>query len=175
MAWNKNLPADATKIRNAPTAIQENWDAIESGSSSLEIGSVNYYDRDAAGSTYSSDPAIVSTSSVLYAKEDDDSVSRLFALDPNGDTSQLTPFISTIAANGKLILPNGLVFLWGSTTGDTGAKSFHTPFATACLNLQVSVRDSAAIYGSSSNVTASGFTWKTSSASSAINYFAIGN
>ena len=99
MAWNKNLPDDATKIRNAPTVIQENWDAIESGSSSLEIGSVNYYDRNAAGSTYSSDPAIISTSSILYAKKDSDNISRIFALDPNGDTSQLTPFISTIAAS----------------------------------------------------------------------------
>lgn len=105
MAWNKNLPADATKIRNAPTDIQANWAAIEEGLPSLLLGSVNCVNRDDPAVSYASDPTALAEAVILYSKDDSTGDPQLYALrqlasGPTNVIDQLTGNTITETTNG---------------------------------------------------------------------------
>lgn len=173
MSFDSSQPTPTTKIRNLSTVIPDNFAAIEDADSSFKPVGLNLDNRTPLA--VSNDPAAIAEAMVAYCKDDSNGDPQLYAIDPSSTISALTPFTSTIAKDGLLTLPGGLVFIWGSTTGTTGAKTFHTAFSNNCHNLQVTIRDPNALYGSASNVTTVGFTWTTSNSSAAINYFAIGN
>lgn len=88
MAWDRTLPADATKIRNAPTVIQANWDAIERNTDdSLNQWIVELVDR--ATIAGANTPTNVTSVGLLYARDDGGDV-NLFYQDDTGNEVQMT-------------------------------------------------------------------------------------
>ena len=170
MVWNASLPANATKIREAPEVIQDNWAAIETGDSTFQPQQINF--KKLAGNA-----SLITDVMVSFCTNDTAMTPKpqLYAIDPDGNVNTLTPLIPTVTANGFLQLPGGLQMLWGTTGGAAGTKTFHTPFTTALFNLQVTILDNNARSGSVKILTKTNFVWTPDTSATTIHYFAIGN
>ena len=90
---------------------------------------------------------------------------------------------STIATNGSMSLPNGLIFKWGQSTSGSGTQNitFAVAFPTNCFNVQVT-NTSTSPAGTASSViypvgfSRSGFTFRYGGSSiNGFFWFAIGN
>lgn len=82
MAWDKTLPANATKIRNYPTVLTDNFSAVEEGDDSLLLWKINLYERNAIPSAPPTDPARIDDTFQLYGKNDSTSGEvELFGID----------------------------------------------------------------------------------------------
>lgn len=136
MAWDKSQPQNTTKIRNLGEVIRPNWDAIETADSTFIPQALNLADRDAAG--LASDPTALADTIIAYSKQDASSKPQLFMIDPDSVVTQLTGGSLTAATPGKLVLPNGLTFIWGFGTASTTmtTKSFDlSGFANNCFHI----------------------------------------
>lgn len=113
MAWNKNLPANNSKIRLAPAYIRDNWDAIETGLVPYDYLQMN---------KKADDPATTANRGWLFSKADSISgYTEAFHKNSNGSVVQLTsngfvgssttPFFGTnFIANGYIQTTSGLTF-----------------------------------------------------------------
>jgi len=176
MAWDKTQPKNTTKIRNLGEVIRPNWDAIETADSTFIPEAMNLADRDVAvpGTV---NPTAIADTIILYSKQDASSKPQLYTIDPDSVITKLTGGSLTAALPGKLVLPNGLTFIWGFGTASTTmtTKAFDlSGFATNCYHIS----------GNCSGGTVSiGFdlvdktNYKVAAASGTPNYyyFAIGN
>ena len=173
MAFDKTQPTDSTKIRNLGTVVRPNWVAIEDADSSFKPVGLNLDNRTALA--VANDPTAIADASILYCKDDVAGDTQVFAINENSTITQLSGTLFSAATNGQLTIAGGLLIKWGQTTGSSGAKTFPVAFPTNCYNVQVTVEDNNARYGSIKLVTTTGFTWTPDSAASTIHYIAIGD
>lgn len=172
MAWDKSLPANSTKIRNAPPPITNNWDAIESADATFKPVALNLDNRTPLGVT--NDPAAIADAVLAYSKEDASGDPQLYAIDPSSVITQLSGTSFSAIVNGSLTIAGGLIIKWGKTSGTSGVKTFPVAFPTSALNVQVTIIDNNARYGSIKTITRTGFTFTPDSPASNIYYIAIG-
>ena len=74
MAWDATKPANDTKIRLYPTTLQANFNAIETGDSSLKYDALNIQEQ-------GSDPSRIDDCMIIYSKQDGAGETELFVLD----------------------------------------------------------------------------------------------
>lgn len=140
MAFDKTKPEDTEKIRHLGMVIRPNWEAIESGDSSFLPRALNLINRSTAGVT--PDPTVISNSVIVYSKSDSLGKPQLFSINPDAVITQLTggsSDSSVQALPGKLVLANGLTFIWGRGTAPSSnfsEQAFHLGgFAHACFHI----------------------------------------
>ena len=104
MAWNKSLPADATKLRLSASIIRSNWDAIETGGvpyTKLQLAkqAVNPTRQNSTGWLFTKDPG-TGFSELYY--EDDRNPAKVLELTSNGrlGNSTATAIIQNLTFNG---------------------------------------------------------------------------
>ena len=88
MAFDKTLPANSTKLRNAPTVLTDNFAAIEEADSSFKPYAINLQDRNPLA--VANDPATISGSSIIYVKQDGSGNPELYSKDGSGNILQMT-------------------------------------------------------------------------------------
>jgi hypothetical protein len=90
--FNSGLPNNASKIRNYPTLLQNNFRGIEIGDATFKIWQANFPQRNLLPGPPTDDPAALADTSIIYAKEDPAIAGKteLFAIDPDSDVIQLT-------------------------------------------------------------------------------------
>lgn len=120
MTWDPNQPANATKLRNAPGVIQNNWNAIEQADTSFEPQGLNLADRTALAL---GDPTPIATSYIAYCKQDPAGSPQLFGIDKDGIISQFTSSVRDLTSNGYAIIAPGIMMQWGTSifTNPSGA------------------------------------------------------
>lgn len=135
MVWDQTQPTDTTKIRNLGVVIRPNWLALKTGDSSLKLDSANFDDRTVAG--LADDPTAIADAYVLYCKTDAAGNSELYGIDESSNKLQFTQGAPTLAAQGKIFLPGGLLMQWNTEVVATGgAVTFLTPFSAAAYSVQ---------------------------------------
>lgn len=127
MAFDKTKPEDTEKIRHLGMVIRLNWEAIESGDSSFLPRALNLINRSTAGVT--PDPTVISNSVIVYSKSDSLGKPQLFSINPDAVITQLTGGGTDSSVQdlpGKLILANGIIFIWGRGTATSSftARNF---------------------------------------------------
>ena len=136
MAWDKNLPANTTQLRLGPGFQRANWDAIETGDSSLKVEKWNFAQR--AG-----DPSLIASTFQLYSKSFD-SKSEFFGINSDGDIVQFTKGSPTIQSNNGTSFIAGddsagvLLVAWGNITMTTSPSSTITPGFTTIYQYYIS-------------------------------------
>jgi len=100
MVWDKTLPSNTSKIRNIGVEVRPNWDAIESGDSTLKPQAINLADRTPLVAP--NDPTAIAASVILYSKQDASAKPQVFGIDPDSVITQLTGISPTYTegANG---------------------------------------------------------------------------
>lgn len=176
MSWDKTQPTDTTKLRNLGVVIRPNWEAIETADSTFIPEALNLADRTAAG--LANDPTAIADTVILYSKQDASGDPQAYVIDPSSVITKLTGGSLTAAASGKLVLPNGLTFIWGSgtATGTFVTKSFDVSgFANNCFHVSGSGNGNTNSFGFTV-VSKTQYSVKHSgSGAQAYFYFAIGN
>jgi len=175
MAWNKAKPTNSEKIRELGEVIRPNWDAIESADSSFKPEALNLADRTALG--IANNPTALADSVIMYSKQDASGNPQAYVIDPSSTITKLTGGSSTQAANGRLILPNGLIFIWGGLSITSSWATYAFPggftFSTAGFSITGNPNGSTTSIGFQ-NLTTTGFDAKASSGSPNIKFIAIG-
>lgn len=144
MAWNKNEPQNATKIRNYPTVISNNWTAIEENdtgvvSTSLNQWAVHLIDRSTIGGANT--PTRLDNVGQIYCR-DDGTANELFFLDSENPANEVQLTRSSAvnaAASGTTCLPGGLLLKWAKATNVTTSPNvtitFDTPFTSSVYSV----------------------------------------
>ena len=187
MAWDKDVPGDSDKIRNAPTQIRSNWQGMIDGEVPHEaIQAVN-----------ASDPTEISGSAFLLAKTASGVTNWYFRCDDGATNAyQLTNIVSgneaTFGTNtnysgtldgGWSFLPGGLIIQYGSGTSSSSSTTVTFPIAFPSGNPPFSITvtpernaASASAVDASTIPTSSQFIFKSNTSSSRKFYWvAIGN
>lgn len=112
MKFDKTEPKPSTKLRNAPTLLSNNFTAIQEADSSFIPQAVNLAARTALG--IGNDPSAIVDTVITYSKQDASGDPQLYTIDPSSIVTQLTGGSLTAASDGRLVLPNGLIVIWGS-------------------------------------------------------------
>ena len=97
MAWDRELPANNTKIRYYPTVLQDNFSAIEQGGDSLQLWKINMIQRNAIPSAPVVTPARVDNTMQMYSKQNADGLTDLYVLDDRGTANDIE-----LTENGKI-------------------------------------------------------------------------
>lgn len=120
MAWDKTLPANATKIRNYPAVLTANFTALEEADSSLQQWKINLIQRNAIPSAPPVTPAKITNVIQVYAKQSIFSRSELFVTDDHStpNTIQLTQD-GKIGAQGQDVRANN--YFYGADTLGRGS------------------------------------------------------
>ena len=142
MAWDKTLPSNSTKIRNYPTVLTANWQAIEENDTAVVATSINQWaihliDRSTIGG--SNTPARLDDINQLYTRSDG-TTNQLFMLDsenPANDIQMTRSTEVTDAANGQTCLPGGILMQWFTVTASPGniAHTFPTAFPASIYSI----------------------------------------
>ena len=191
MAWDDTLPANSTKIRNYPTVLTDNFQAIEQGGITLKHWQVNFIDRQQVPGA--PPPAATPTSAtdtmIMYSNEDALTNTELFVMNDLGTIIQMTQGSPNLpagafAGNGEMFLPGGILIKWASfttTNGSTiewegiGANQLNlTKFPNNCFNVQITSRN-LSISSSVNTVTKDSFVISFSPGTRDFYVFAIGN
>lgn len=115
MTFQPNFPQNSTKLRDAPTGFQANWDAIYKGDSSFKMQVANFDDRTVLALA---DPTALANAYRLFCKTA--TVAELYGRDPSNAVMQIT-------SNGRLggpatnLVINNITF--GSDTFSYGLGS----------------------------------------------------
>jgi len=176
MSWDKTQPTDTTKLRNLGTVIRPNWDAIETADSTFIPEALNLTDRTAAGLAV--DPTAIADAMIAYSKQDASGNPQLYAIDPSSVITKLTGGSLTAASPGKLVLPNGLTFIWGTGTATTSfiTKNFDlSGFANNCFHISGSANGNTNAIGFTISSKTQYTVKHNGSGSQSYFYFAIGN
>lgn len=164
-AWDKTKPENTSKIRNLGVEIRPNWEAIESADATFKPKGLNL-DKNTVDST------AIADSMILYNKNN-----QLYAIDPTSVITKLSGGSLTAAATGKVVLPNGLTFIWGTGTASTAfvTKSFGlSGFSNNCFHISGSANGSTSTIGFAI-VSKTQYKVKCDSGTPGYFYFAIGN
>jgi hypothetical protein len=83
MAFDKTLPTNATKIRNYPTVLTDNFSAIEEGDITLKYWQVNFIERNSVPGAPppTNDPTRADNTMILFSKQDGAGETELWILD----------------------------------------------------------------------------------------------
>lgn len=93
MVWDETLPSNATKIRNYPQVLTDNFTAIEQGDISLKHWQVNLIERNAVPGPIANDPTRADDTMIFYSKQDSSGETEAFIMDdrsPSANIIQLT-------------------------------------------------------------------------------------
>lgn len=146
MAWDKTLPNNATKIRNYPSVLTQNWEAIEEGDITLQQWQINLIERNAVPGPISSDPSREDDVMILYSKQDASAETESFILDDRNPAN-----VIQITEDGYL----------GSLTQQVSASNvrFDAPIAPATYQAEYGINQMLTAYGrfNSAGTLASGF------------------
>ena len=177
MAWDKSLPSNTTKIRNYPTVLTANWQAIEENDTGVVATSLNQWaihliDRSTIGG--SNTPSRLDDINQIYSRNDG-STNQLFMLDSENPANEIQLTRSTevtVGANGQTFLPGGVLFQWFTVTCPNSptdvAHTFPTAFPSAIYNINFTASaDSVSntltdIYVISATVSTTGFSTRNS-------------
>lgn len=97
MAFDSDLPTPTTKIRNYPTVLTENFQALEQGQDSLQQWKANFIERNAIPSAPPVDPTRIDDNMQIFAKQNADGETDLYVLDDRGSAN-----IIELTENGKI-------------------------------------------------------------------------
>jgi len=165
MVFDKSKPTNSTKLRNLGEETRPNWAAIESAADTFKPEGLNL-DKNAV------DRTAIADAIVMYNK-----ANELYAIDPSSVITKLTGGSLTAAANGKIILPNGLAFIWGTGNANTTFTSKNlavSGFANNCFHVSGSAKGGTKTIGFNI-VSRTQYAVKCDSGTSDYYYFAIGN
>lgn len=136
MVWNASLPADNTKIRNAPTVIRANQDAVAANIDANHValtdpsggGKHKFLQMPAQGAA----PITAADEGGVYTKDDGTRTALYWRQENNGTEVKLTGPDPSAATSGYTFLPGGLLLQWATKTGvNSGATiAWPTPFGT---------------------------------------------
>lgn len=170
MAWSASTPSNSTKIRNYPTVLTNNWQAIEENDSGVVADSLNQWvvhliDRSTIGG--SNTPSRLDNVNQLYTRNDG-STNQLFMLDSENPANEIQLTRSTevtVGATGQTCLPGGVLLQWFTSTCAPGNQShtFPTAFPSAIYSinftpyLNSSSNKDVDIYIIQSSISVSGF------------------
>ena len=178
-AWDKTQPQNTTKLRNLGDVIRPNWVAIEQAEDTFLPIALNLADRTPLG--VANDPTAIAASVIAYSKQDGAGKPQAYTIDPDSVITQLTGGSLTAANPGKLILPNGLVMIWGTgaATAAFVVKDFPTfgilvGFPNNCFHISGSATGGTKSIGFNI-VSKTQYSVKCDSDTSNYTYFAIGN
>lgn len=173
MSYDANQPADNAELRNGPSLIRNNFQAIEDGDSSFKNKIINLTEQ-------GFNPAILTDAFRLFSKEVS-GVTELFGLADDGGSGvayQLTGNY-TAAAKGHIILLDKILINWGQEPAGTSIpvtfNAGNIAYSTNNYQLTVCPLDgpSTPIFRCARSGVGTGFTI-TSSVSSAFSYITIG-
>jgi hypothetical protein len=138
MAFDKTLPNNATKIRNYPTVLQDNFKGIQEGDSTFIMQQINVADR-TAGAILPETPAAIADTMLLFSKNDG-SNTELYTRDPDGNIIQVTTegSLGNTSTNLEasqlkfsddfIFTPsNGFINAWAYCNGGTVLYNYHLP------------------------------------------------
>lgn len=108
MAWNKNLPENATKIRLDPSILQANWEAIETGGVPYDYLQL---------SSQSSDPTRADDTGWLYTKDPGDGIQELFYQDDQ-DTAKIIQMTQNGSIGSTSTQVNASQITFNTTSGE---------------------------------------------------------
>ena len=138
MVWNTSEPQDTTKIRNLGNVIRPNWSAIEDPSDfSFQPDAFICTDRTPLGVANDPSPAVdggVSRGNgySLYCKQNGSGDQQLYGIDPAGAIIQFTNGASTLATQGKVFIPGGILIQWDRVSAASGSTvNFPETFGAA--------------------------------------------
>lgn len=87
MAWDKDLPADTTKVRNGPLEIRNNNEAIEEADATFRPYALNLIDRGSVAPPITNPPATIASTNIVYSRTGAVSgLSELYSINPTHDT-----------------------------------------------------------------------------------------
>lgn len=142
MAWDKTLPSNSTKIRNYPTVLTANWQALEENdtgvvATSLNQWSIHLIDRSTISG--SNTPSRLDDVNQIYSRNDG-STNQLFMLDSENPANEIQLTRSTevtVGATGQTFLPGGVLMQWFTTTcaPNNQSHTFPTAFPSAIYNI----------------------------------------
>lgn len=121
MAWDKTLPTNATKIRNYPTVLTDNFSAVEEGDITLKHWQVNFIERNAVPGAPppAVDPTRADDTMIIFSKQDGGGETELWILD---DRSPANNF--QITENGRIGSAN-TNFSMDNFTFDSGTTNYN--------------------------------------------------
>jgi hypothetical protein len=113
--WDATFPLNTTKIRNAPTGLQNNFTAIEQADSSLQQWAINLVDRSTIAGPNT--PVRIDDVGQVYCRTIG-GANELFFLNSRNPANeiQITSGVPTVAANGEIFLPGGLLLKYGTVS-----------------------------------------------------------
>lgn len=151
MAWDRDLPADTTKIRNGPLEIRNNNEAIEEADASFRPYALNLINRATVAPPISNTPANVTDATVVYSRTGAVSgLAELYSLNPS-----LSPIYDTqLTSAGRMGSPStgatvsglmystktydnvqaNMVSAWAQCSGAGGFVGFAHSIATCTRN-----------------------------------------
>lgn len=139
MAWDVNKPQDSVKIRNLPSDIRANFEAISTADTSLEQKGVNL---EVQGANLSD----LTDAYRLFAKDDASGNSQLFGINDNSVVNQLSGWAFKQNANGYLLVPGGILIKWGQANVNSNtAITFDSTVAFSSVYAVVAVRAGATV------------------------------
>ena len=147
MAYDPNTPQDANEPPDvSQPKITQNFQKLKTF---LEFNHTDITQNDEGKHNFvtlpkqDSSPTTGADEMALFVKEEASKLNLILREKSNGEERKLNPQ-ETAADNGKLVMPGGLILLWGSKEGefrDEGGKllfqvDFHTRFPNAFFNVQ---------------------------------------
>lgn len=153
MAYTKNIPNGGDLVSSSQPIIKDNFNAIDSGSSTPDTAGDYGFSRNHVTLTNTTNgglhhlvdfyqdiatPATLAGTASLYTKTISGLSQLFFANTPGSPVEmQLSGGSATIAATGKVVFPNGLTLIWGSgsavSSGFTVKNFGLSGFANNCF------------------------------------------
>lgn len=154
--WTTTLPQGTTKIRMAPTILQQRWENIQRG----EVPSEKWLLAKRAGN-----PGTIANSGNIFTKDGGAGITELFYKDDSSNTTQLTK-AGGVGALSQKVYANAITMQPGATEINNTQKAFCCAYGvitggTGALgagsyNIASSVRNSSGRYTITWNFTATG-------------------
>ncbi len=130
MAWDVAEPQDTTKIRSLGTVIRPNWTAIEQAESTFKPIALNFANR--TPDPAANDPTAIADTYIMYCKDDTGGDPELFGIDASSNIIQFTNGAPTLATQGEVFLPGGILMQWNrESIASGGTVTFGTAFSAA--------------------------------------------
>ena len=147
MVWNKDLPADSTKIRDLGVVIRDNNTAIQTGDSTFQPQALNLIDRASVAPPISNVPATIALTNIVYSRLGAVSgLPEFYSINPTYDT-QVThagrigsPTTGATVSGLKYLTKTydnaqaNMVSAWAQCAGAGGFSGFAHSIATCTHN-----------------------------------------
>jgi len=185
MTYTSSIPESGETLGGTRARINTNFQQIDS------VESVNHVAFNESGEgkhkflqmpEQAAAPTTAANEGAVYTKQASDGTTQLFYREEsNGDEIQMTG--GTVAAEGSITLPGGLILKWGkkTTAGTSGTITFATAFPTQVLSITLGmIRNNSsstqAIYvNSAAAIGPASFNYTNTSSNTDFFWQAIGN